>query len=223
MAAKSTQIPLKEKILQAYMDYILSNGTNPPSVYVFSKSISIKESEFYQEFSSFESLDGEIWNSEFEETLVSVKSQEVYDGYSAREKTLSLYFAFIAKLLQNRSFAVYSYRKSLNGLRTPAVFHKLKMKFDEFSDEVILEGLDTGEIIDRRFITDRYKDGLWVQFKFVVDFWVKDKSNGFEKTDEAIEKGVNLTFDLFARSPLDSLLDYGKFLSRNANFQFSSK
>ncbi len=223
MATKTTQASAKEKILHGYMDYVLTHGINPASVYIFAKSIKIEEAEFYLEFSSFDSIDAEIWNSNFTETLLSVKNQEVYNQYSAREKTLSLFFAFVAKLLQNRSYVVYSYRKSLNGLRTPGVYHKLSKQFSEFSDEVILEGLDTGDIIDRKFITDRYKDALWVQFKFVVDFWVKDSSPSFEKTDEAIEKGVNLSFDFFARSPIDSLLDYGKFLARNSSFQFSGK
>ena len=58
-----------------------------------------------------------------------------------------------------------------------------------------------------------------MQFSFVLDFWLKDTSAGFEKTDEAIEKGLNVTFDLFQRSPLDNLFDYGKFLARNAGFK----
>jgi hypothetical protein len=49
----------------------------------------------------------------------------------------------------------------------------------------------------------------------VLNFWVNDNSAGFEKTDEAIEKGVNVTFDLFQRSPIDNLFEYGKFLAKN--------
>jgi len=60
-----------------------------------------------------------------------------------------------------------------------------------------------------------------MQFAFVLNFWIKDQSAGFEKTDEAIEKGVNVTFDFFQRSPIDNLLEYGKFLAQNAGFSMS--
>jgi hypothetical protein len=50
---------------------------------------------------------------------------------------------------------------------------------------------------------------------FVTDFWLKDKSPGFEKTDEAIERSLNLAFDLMGKSPLDSMLEFGKFLFQN--------
>ena len=54
---------------------------------------------------------------------------------------------------------------------------------------------------------------------FVLHFWVRDDSANFEKTDEAIEKGVNVTFDLFERSPIDNLFEYGKFLTQNSQMK----
>jgi hypothetical protein len=94
----------------------------------------------------------------------------------------------------------------------------LKVIVENFADDVIKQGLESGELADRRFLSKRYKDGLWMQFGFVLNFWIKDNSAGFEKTDEAIEKGVNVTFDLFQRSPIDNLLEYGKFLAKNSRF-----
>ena len=43
-------------------------------------------------------------------------------------------------------------------------------------------------------------------------FWIEDRSPGFEKTDIAIEKSVRSVFDLFDNTPLDSIVDFGKFL-----------
>ena len=42
-----------------------------------------------------------------------------------------------------------------------------------------------------------------------------DNSAGFEKTDMAIEKSVNTVFDVFDNTPLDSIIDLGKFLWQN--------
>jgi hypothetical protein len=46
-----------------------------------------------------------------------------------------------------------------------------------------------------------------------------DDSKDFEKSDEAVEKGINVAFDLFQRSPIDNLFEYGKFLTRNSKFK----
>jgi hypothetical protein len=39
-----------------------------------------------------------------------------------------------------------------------------------------------------------------------------DNSAKFESTDIVIEKSVNTVFDLFDSTPLESLLDFGKFM-----------
>ena len=54
---------------------------------------------------------------------------------------------------------------------------------------------------------------------FVLNFWINDNSGRFEKTDEAIEKGINVTFDLFQRSPIDNLFEYGKFLAKHGGIK----
>ena len=62
-------------------------------------------------------------------------------------------------------------------------------------------------------ITDRYDEALWLQVMFVFRFWLKDDSPGFwKKTDAAIEKSVNLAFDLMGKSAVDSFVDFAKFL-----------
>jgi hypothetical protein len=94
-----------------------------------------------------------------------------------------------------------------------------KSEFLSFSEDVINEGLDSGELIDRKFFSKRYKDALWLQFGFIINFWMDDDSKDFEKSDEAVEKGINVAFDLFQRSPIDNLFEYGKFLTRNSKFK----
>ena len=39
-----------------------------------------------------------------------------------------------------------------------------------------------------------------------------DTSKGFEKTDALIEKSVNVVFEVFDNTRLDTILDLGKFL-----------
>jgi hypothetical protein len=209
----------KEKIQNAYIDYILTEGKQPASVFSFAKKNKFAEEEFYKYFGSFDTIEGSVWTDFFVINIAEIKAQEVWQGYSAREKALSFYYSFFEMLKSKRSFANQSVQGFKKGLKTPVQLKEAKEVFEAFAIEIIQEGLETGEISDRKFISDRYKDALWMQVAFLLNFWIKDFSAGFEKTDEAIEKGINVTFDLFQRTPIDNLLDYGKFLAQNSGFK----
>jgi len=208
-----------ESIQNAYIDFVLTEGKQPNSVYIFAKQNEMTEAEFYQFFGSFDAIDQSIWTGFAEKTIAEIKQQEVWVGYSAREKALSFFYGFFELLKGSRSFAVYSLKKQTKNFTTPKVFEGLKATFENFCNDLINEGIESNELSDRKFFTERYKDALWVQFIFVLNFWANDLSAGFEKTDEAIEKGVNVTFDLFQRSPIDNLFEYGKFLVKNGGIK----
>lgn len=208
----------KEGIQKAYIDYVLTNGQEPNSVFVFAKKNKMAEEEFYKFYGSFAAIEKDVWTEAFKKTILEIKLQEVWNEYSAREKMLSFFYSFFEFLKSKRSFATYSLKNFKKGLSTPIQLKDGKEVFEEFSSEIIKDGLEKGELEERKFFSDKYTDAIWIQFAFVLNFWIKDQSAGFEKTDEAIEKGVNVTFDFFQRSPIDNLLEYGKFLAYNAGF-----
>lgn len=208
-----------QQIKNAYIDYVLSNNEQPKSVYSFAKKLKISEAEFYEFYTSFESIEKNIWFELTSETIDTLKAQEIWAQYSSRDKLLAFFYSYVEVLKRQRSFIIYSLNKHTGRFSSPDVLSGAKPIFENFAEEAINEGLDSGELADRKFFSKRYKDALWVQFGFILNFWVDDTSAGFEKTDEAIEKGINVTFDLFQRSPIDNLLEYGKFLSRNGKFR----
>ena len=212
-----------EEIQNAYVDYVLTQGRKPKSVYAFAKENNLSEAEFYNFYGSFEAIEETIWTNLITIAITEVQSQEVWEQYSSREKTLAFFYGFIELLKTKRSFALYTLKNSVRSIGTPQVLKGVKNAFEDFTVNILQQGIETRELADRRFFSDRYKDALWVQFGLVLSFWAKDKSSGFEKTDVAIEKGINATFDLFERSPLDSLIDYGKFMVTNGGLKSNMK
>lgn len=208
-----------QQIKTAYIDYVLTHNEKPKTVYSFVKKLKIPETEFYGFYASFESIEKTIWVELTVETIDTIEQQEIWTQYTSRDKALSFFYSYIEVLKKQRSFIIYSLKQSKNGFSTPEVLSGAKPIFENFADQLIQEGLGSGELADRKFLSKRYKDALWLQFAFIVNFWINDDSTDFEKTDEAIEKGINVTFDLFQRSPLDNLFEYGKFLSRNGGFK----
>ncbi len=206
----------KEIIQNAYIDYVLTHNKKPASVYVFAKDNAMAEEEFYKYYGSFDSIEADVWKHFFNKTITEIKLQEVWQQYSSREKALSFFYSFFELLKTRRSFVVYSMQHFTKSALIPKPLKYAKDIFETFSIEIIQQGLESNELADRRFISDKYKNAIWLQLMFVLKFWQNDNSAGFEKTDEAIEKGVNVTYDLFQRTPLDNLFEYGKFLTKNA-------
>ena len=207
------------QIKKSYIDHVLTHGEPPKSVYNFAKKLKISEADFYEFYSSFEAIEKAVWEDLTLTTFAKIREQEIWPKYSAREKMLSFFYSYLEVLKTQRSFIKYTLKKHSKRLTAPDVLSGVKPIFEDFAEEIIREGLDSGELADRKFFSKRYKDALWIQFGFIINFWIDDDSSGFEKTDEAIEKGINVTFDLFQRSPIDNLFEYGKFLSRNGKFK----
>lgn len=207
------QVDYKEVIITAYVEHILEHGSQPVSVFKFAKSLNIKEEEFYNYFTSFEAIKSAVWEMVFEKTVRDLEAQEVYPSYTAREKLLGFFFTWIEHLKKNRSYllSLYGGKPDLRH-PLPQEIKSFKGKFKEFVNEIILEGKETEEIANRPYISERYDEAVWLQALFIFQFWIKDTSPAFEKTDAAIEKSVNLAFDLMGKSAVDSFVDFAKFL-----------
>lgn len=206
-----------EFIRKAYIEYLLTNGQRPPSVFVFAKKLKMTEPEFYEFYNSFEQLEGDVWLQFFEQARRQAEAEPVYAQYSVREKLLAFYYTWIEVLKANRSYALLS-AGSLR--RTPfrrpiPSFEAFRRAFTNFATDLLLEGRESREVKQRPFVTDRYPDAFFAQALFLLDFWLRDTSRGFERTDTAIEKTVNTSFDLIGSSALDSVLDLAKFVYQN--------
>jgi hypothetical protein len=70
----------------------------------------------------------------------------------------------------------------------------------------------SGEVVGRTLISERYKDIFWLQTRFLLYQWLRDESNEEERSDALIEKTVHFCFDLLNPNLIDSGFDLLKFL-----------
>ena len=56
------------------------------------------------------------------------------------------------------------------------------------------------------------QESSWFHLLVTMKFWLDDISPSFEKTDLFIEKSINARFDLMDIKPLQSIIDFGKFI-----------
>src|SRR6186713_2504380 len=92
------------RIHKAYMEYLLTHGVRPVSVYKFCLDAGFTEQEFYDQFGSFESLERSIWKGFIDKTTGRLQADEAFSGFTAREKILAFYFTLLEELRAHRSF-----------------------------------------------------------------------------------------------------------------------
>jgi AcrR family transcriptional regulator len=203
---------LNDKIIHSYMDHVLTEKKQPASVYAFAKHLNIPEAEFYRHFASFRDIDTAIWKNVAEDTINTLMASPEFGTYNAREKMLGFFYTLIEALNNKRSYYLYSLKEHRPLNKNLSQFREQVLNF---AKPAIQQGLADNELLERKFISDRYHEAVWVNTMFILNFWANDSSKGFEKTDAAIEKSVNLMLELMGKSALDSVLDMGKFLLQN--------
>jgi hypothetical protein len=215
MKSKTSSGPvtdLKTKIKDAYLDYVLTEGKNPTSVYHFAKNAGFQESEFYQFFNSFDAVSKGIWETLLDGVFSRLEGSEEYAGFSVREKILTFYFTLVQEFRNQRSYVSYSAKDWLRPGRKDAVQSFVGNRITEFFEPLVMQGYETGELFNRTKASDYYVKAMVLQFWFLVDFWIRDSSSDFEDTDALIEKSVHLGFGLMQESTLDKAFDLAKFL-----------
>ncbi|QES88560.1 TetR/AcrR family transcriptional regulator [Rhizosphaericola mali] len=203
----------EEKILELYGDYILHHGKKPDNVYLFAKENGFEEKDFYVHFSSFEQIDKKILSSLFLQSVELSSTADGFENASSKEKMLNTYFIFFENLTMNRSLVLkvlghnkIYFTKVSSELREAHQRFVKTLNFNEW--EIISKAKD-----NIKNISEKAKEQLlWAHLVSAVEFWKKDTSPSFEKTDLYLEKTIDTGFDLIDNEPLRKVMDLGKFL-----------
>lgn len=208
----------EEKITKGYIEFELLNGRAPHSVFELTKKIKIEESVFYQSFGNLNQVQQLIPLSLLKKTLSILDEDPQYLSFSAREKLLSLYFTLFEQFQSQRSYLLLKY----NDLRkAPQSMKDWKLFFEEMEarvETILSDGKIANEIKDRPIVGNHFAKGFKVVFTYLFRVWMNDDSIEFSNTDAAIEKTVNLSVDMLGTSPIDSILDFGKFALKTKIF-----
>ncbi|WP_277013000.1 TetR family transcriptional regulator C-terminal domain-containing protein [Flavobacterium lindanitolerans] len=201
-----------DQLIEIYMNTVLEKNEAPKNVYLFCKENSVEEADFYSFFNSLDALKETIWVKFFENTINTLHKDTNYAGYENRNKLLSLYFTFFEILTLNRTYVYYALKDNKEGLRNLKQLTSLRNHFKDYIVDILKSGETEKDSKIKKVTTPLFSEGAWLQFLFILKFWLDDRSKGFEKTDIMIEKAVKATFDILDTTPLESLFDLGKFI-----------
>jgi hypothetical protein len=194
------------------MNYTLENNDKPKSVYNFTKLNNFSEAEFYNFFGTMESVEKEIFKMFLEKTVELLQKDQDYETYDMKSKMLSFYFTFFELLSANRSYVTMSLKQHHNELKNLMLLSSLRSSFKNYVAGIISDEYRIKQEKFQNFQEKAIQETSWIQLLLTLKFWLEDSSPAFEKTDLYIEKSIKATFELMNITPLDSLIDFGKFI-----------
>lgn len=203
----------EDKIFELYGDYVLNHGERPKNIYRFAKDNEFEEKDFYNYFSSFEQIEKSILVNLFDKSVELASEVNNFDEITSKEKLLNVYFIFFENMTMNRSLILMilgndklHLAKISNQLKET---HRQFIKTLDFNDwEMIQKAKDDV----KNFHEKAREEALWIHLVSAIEFWKKDTSPSFEKTDIFIEKTIDTGFELMDNEPLRKVVDLGKFL-----------
>lgn len=193
---------------------MLDTGKRPVTIYAFCKQLKIEEAEFYKHFSSFEHIEATFFTHFFDATKKACSKVQNFESFESREKLLTFYFGFFEQLTANRSLVMFLLDNG-SPKRKLQLLHQLRAHLIKFFEELELPAPELPIKELNKFKSKAIAEGAWAQFLFILKYWMKDESPSFEKTDILIEKSIDTGFSILASSPLDKVLDLGKFLVKD--------
>ncbi|MDQ1161588.1 hypothetical protein QE422_001956 [Chryseobacterium sp. SORGH_AS 447] len=203
----------KEKIFEVYGDYLLNHGERPKNVYLFSKENGFEEKEFYHFFSGFDQIEKEMLDHLFRKSLELASEVNAAPEIATKEILLNVYFIFFENLTMNRSLVL-----SILGNTKPQSIKALQNLRETHRQFIATLDFNEWEMVEKakqditRFNEKSRQEILWLHLVSAIDFWKKDTSPDFEKTDIFIEKTIDTGFELIENEPLRKVIDLGKFL-----------
>jgi len=203
----------KTTLMEWYSEYLLTHGKRPESVYLFAKNHQLTEASFYDFFSGFDTLEQAYLVHFFDKSLELAGQIEHFETMPAKERLLNVYFILFENFKLNRSLVLLLLKGTL--VQQQQLLHALKSGHRQFVQTL---SFDNENIFEKapelvKQFNGKSKEGiLWLHFLSILEFWKKDDSPGFEKTDLYIEKTIDTGFDVVNNPVLTKMLDLGKFL-----------
>lgn len=204
-------VDTKQTILEHYIQTLRDTGKPPVSVSAVCTALNLGEREFFTAFATLDAVEARYWEAIVDRVVLAVEAGAEWPGFNARQRLLAFFYAFCEESLDCRSLMLLRLAP-LGPLARPAILRGFENRFKQFAETVVSHGIAGNEIAGRGKLSMLYPEAIYLQFRAIIDFNLKDDSAGFERTDAFIEKSAALAFDLLAVQAIDSAWDLMRFL-----------
>ena len=197
-------------LIETYIRRVLRKGTPYPTVFKLCKKAGVDETAFYAHFPNLDAVAASAWLQPLNAAHEIVAADEEFEHFGLHNKIVSLLYTTLEQATAHRSFMLQAWPgldvKS-GPLRDQArAYKQVVMPWIE-------QAVADGTIARRAAGPSVYARVFSAHYILVLDFWLKDESNQFERTDAFVEKTVTLAMDLIGKQAFDSALDLARFIA----------
>ena len=207
---KEKEQHLRQRIISKYVKTVNRKGRPPRSVYWLCQKLDIDEKTFYRHFPSLEAVAIASWTQLLHETADIVENDPDFAHYGLQEKLVAFLYTYLQNAQEHRGYLAQTWPGPRPGSRT---LQKLSCAYRGIAKDWVRAAAANGEITHLGRSNRVFAQVFALHFLAVVDFWLRDESSEFERTDAFVEKTVRLAMDLIRRGPLDSAVDLARFFA----------
>jgi hypothetical protein len=201
----------KETFIEKYKEFELLKGRAPHSVFEFCKEYKTNEIAFYEHFNSLVQIRKHLMATYIHETIKILDADEDYKEFNSKEKLLALFYTLFENFKESRSYLMHKYNDKKDFKGKMDDWSLFNLQFNARLEHIITDAKANNEMKEVPYISSQYSKAFKLALIYVFRVWVNDESENFETTDAAIEKSINVAFEMLSSGPLDALFDFGKF------------
>ena len=205
-----------EALITAYMNASIAAKKVPYRLenltYFTETGDAISLHAFKENFGDVDTLEKEVFHTLFVYTLKMLALESLNQEVDVAERLLSFYYTLFEVFTANRDYIALRFQSPLVSLKSLKRLDKIKAGVTDFLadinqyDPVIpLPGV---KMIQEKAFTE----AGWLQFLSVFQFWLKDTSPDYERTDALIEKSLLVGLDVLKLQQAERhVVDWAKF------------
>ena len=213
---KDSYLATEEEIMTAYMEYYVATPSESITDEDFISNKHIDSKAFITLFTDTNTVEERIWSYMMQSSITTVENDLNPEMQGIDNKLLSLFFTFFQNLAFNDTYFKKQLKERKNLLQKNRLYSGMKTFFQSYlknlhqsiSCNTTKMGGETVESI----LTFGFVNSYWTELILLIEFWNTDDSDGYEKTDIAIEKTLKATQEIRSIEPLKSVIDLGKFI-----------
>jgi hypothetical protein len=198
----------QDTIIEQFKKFRTANP-KAQGLHEFLQESQIEASNFFHNFGSLRALEKLTHQSTVDRTIQRLYEDEQYLSYSGREKLLAFCFTWFDELVDSRLYLLTLQEHCTDKYLFSS---DVSSPILAYMKELLSEAEAKGEVPLRLFINNAYPQAGLAAIKFLLGVWLRDTSPKFSRTDKAVEKTINLYFDLICRGPLESLQEFSRLL-----------
>ncbi|MBS0659907.1 MAG: hypothetical protein JSR82_16835 [Verrucomicrobia bacterium] len=203
---------MRSRIVDALLDHLRTHGQPPESVEAFCRAHGWSEDDFRAHFASLSEAEALYWDNFLRWVVEAVEGGAEWEEFNARQRLLSLLFAFIEAVQDEKALVRARLNSALHPLLRPDYLAPFEARFRAFATRLAERGVVTQEIASRGPLNQFYPGAFALHLHSVLAFHLRDDSAENQRTDAFIEKSTNLLFEILREQAFDAAFDLARFL-----------